>query len=272
MPQGDDHDGQVDYVFHVGAEQRGAGFWLTAEIGVLSLHTVPGAKEGDEITLVTMQDEHFLSRVVKVVPAKDVVLVRLTNPPQGISPAAVPARPRQFKLWHTAFRHPVHSATLSGQVDSINPNYLNSRGHRVHGLQLSAQQRLDTYDGYSGAPIEMKKHWRSPVGMIIEEIDQRTYPAVENPAKSNVLFALDISEIQDVVDIFSDIVIGADGQTIDIPPAISAEESGEAELARLRRSADLGIAPPAVVSEIDIILAAAFPSEWDDDASELGTA
>ncbi|GGR86517.1 hypothetical protein GCM10010252_26490 [Streptomyces aureoverticillatus] len=187
------------------AEQRlGGGFLLTNWLVLTALHCLRGLARIDERVDVVLADGRRLAAHVSRLDAEaDLALVSITSP-QRAAPQIPKSGPARIGgRWRGPYRPAANDVELSGRIDTRAAAYACEGGGVIEALQLSADQLLGDYSGYSGGPVEDttscdghapdqngSKQDAVVVGILLEQVPDRA--AADRAA--NVLFAATIAE------------------------------------------------------------------------------
>ncbi|EPH44988.1 serine protease [Streptomyces aurantiacus] len=195
------------------AEQRlGGGFLLTNWLVLTALHCLRGLARIDErvdvvldqrVDVVLADGRRLAAHVSRLDAEADLALVSITSP-QRAAPQIPKSGPARIGgRWRGPYRPAANDVELSGRIDTRAAAYLCEGGGVIEALQLSADQILGDYSGYSGGPVEDttstdghtpdqngSKQDAVVVGILLEQAPDRA--AADRAA--NVLFAATIAE------------------------------------------------------------------------------
>ena len=96
--------------------------------------------------------------------------------------------------WEAAARPRSSDPMLTGIVTDAHRRLRNAQGRDVSLLQLTVDQELGDYQGYSGSAVTLRSPANALIGMLVEQLRWRTPTSEPRPA-SNVLFALPVQTI-----------------------------------------------------------------------------
>jgi hypothetical protein len=164
----------------------GAGLLYSRHFVLTANHCVRRVEPDDEI-LVEYGESRVRGVVRERVVDHDTALIQLLDPVELIAPL----RPLDVCLggdgWFTSYRPSTRDPVLHGRVDEPSVEYKCENGGTVIAAQLSTEQTVGDYAGYSGSPVARDRPG-SPatlIGMLIEQ-----YPDRQDPDRaSNILFA-----------------------------------------------------------------------------------
>lgn len=174
---------------------RGGGIPLTSQLVVTAAHCVAGMEVGhgaDELCVTIGHDLVPTSaQLVECVEAKDLALIRLTQPlgPSLRLPWA--SRCRRGDDWFAPSRPTMADPELDGSVTGT-VRYECAAGGVINAVQLTTQAHLGNYDGYSGGPVFLTPEESNRViGLLIEQYPDR----INLDRATNTLFAAAIEGV-----------------------------------------------------------------------------
>lgn len=115
-----------------------------------------------------------------------------------LPPAPPTDWPRPRVRWRGSYCPPGEDLQLSGVVTHAPVSYHSAALGEFKGLQLTAEQDVDDFSGYSGSPVDTdpveRKGERPVVGILMEQLTSR-----EDPTRgSNVLIAASVRHAMDL--------------------------------------------------------------------------
>lgn len=177
------------------AEQRlGAGFLLTRRFVLTALHCLRGnADEETSVEVVLSDDRPVPGRVCRTAKDADLALIEIMSSHDVAIPIPAAHVARRGDRWRGPYRPDPGDAQLSGCVDDSSVRHVCEGGGSVEALQLTADQLLGDYSGYSGSPVEGTSPEGGPavLGILLEQVMDRQ--STEYRA-ANVLFAATVAE------------------------------------------------------------------------------
>jgi tetratricopeptide (TPR) repeat protein len=190
----------------------GGAFALAPRLAVTANHCVRDrdaasllfAIEGREIAVDEVEGDERL----------DVALLRLAQDAPGMLSASQAWRDAG---WRVESQPRENDPLLTGTIQHPRWEITNRVGAKVHAIQMSVDQELEWYAGYSGCPVTSPPGAPAVVGLLVEQLLVRA-PALpgQSPRASNVLYAV---AIEDVVARFG---LGAEVAVAEQPPASAA--------------------------------------------------
>ncbi|MGB8946698.1 MAG: trypsin-like serine protease [Streptomyces sp.] len=179
---------------HVSQQRLGAGFLLTRRFVLTALHCLRGLAASDSQLDVVLADGNSLSgRVCQYDKSADLALIML-SPACEVS-VPIPRAGVAFggDGWHGPYRPAQMEAQLSGRVDHGATTYECEGGAVIEALQLTVEQQLGDYSGYSGGPVvKGGPEDEDPVvlGILLEQLPKRGAAG----EAANVLFGATVGE------------------------------------------------------------------------------
>ncbi|WP_405763831.1 serine protease [Actinacidiphila glaucinigra] len=261
----------------------GAGFLLTRRYVITALHCLRElSTPEDRVAVVIADGETVVGRVCQRVKEADMALIEIPDAHDASAsiPSADIARPGD--LWRGPCRPHLNEAQLSGQVDDGSAHYACEAGATIEALQLTADQHLGSYSGYSGGPVERATGGREPavLGMLLEQAPDRQMA----DRAANVLFAVTVGEVIRRFDVFDvehlmsvirprrasashdgpaitrPLRSVAESEPLDLSSSVPSVEENIATADRLLRSlrqwTDDGLMDPSQLSQLQLRLAA----------------
>lgn len=183
-----------DYAVELHQDDRylGAGFLLTRCYVLTADHCLrPLLPQDDRVDVRFGDGAVAEGRVRRRETGADLAVVELLQPQDIAFTLPVPDRARPGQRWRGLHRPQHNDPDLGGQVHTGAVPYRCEGGEHIEALQLTVEQALGDYSGYSGGPIQRDEAPAAVIGILIEQ-----YPDRENGRRSaNVLFAATMHEV-----------------------------------------------------------------------------
>lgn len=170
----------------------GSGFALAEGVVVTTNHVVR-----DQLAAaVRVQSAAGMEYPVTVVtcdPTIDVAVLRL--------PSAVPSswrigRANPGVRWIVTSRPRGNDPQLAGSVEAIDRPIVNDSGHEVAVLQLTVDQPLEEFKGYSGSAVRLGSAPVTVIGVLCEQVRSRLASGrSEKRPATNVLYAIPMTRV-----------------------------------------------------------------------------
>ncbi|MET9681687.1 trypsin-like peptidase domain-containing protein [Streptomyces coeruleorubidus] len=251
-----------EYWVHIGEEDRhlGAGFLLTREYVLTALHCLRRRSSDDARLVLELADGRRVHGwLCDAAEDVDLALIAVEEAHSHRLPLASPTdRPRPGVAWRGAYAPPGENTQLSGRITHVPYRYRSRAGGAFTGVQLTVEQELGDYSGYSGSPVdtdtgrpgEPEPEERPVVGILMEQQLSRE----DHVSGTNVLVAASVLHAFEVFSAFHMERL----KELTSPP-------GRQELVpRPRRSEEREEAAQSLVSNADLYLRRI--REWEESA------
>ncbi|SOE06466.1 serine protease [Streptomyces sp. Ag109_G2-15] len=164
-----------------------------------ALHCLRGLTALDaDLNIVLPDGSSVAGHVCRQDKDADLALIKISAEFKGSLP--MPGLARGGDRWRGPYRPAKNEVELSGHISSGAVQYLCEGGASIEALQLTPDQRLGDYSGYSGGPVEGLAPDRTPavVGILLEQAPDRA----DASRSANVLFAATMNEVMGRFDVF----------------------------------------------------------------------
>ncbi|MEU9174991.1 trypsin-like peptidase domain-containing protein [Streptomyces sp. NPDC048420] len=182
-------------------QRLGGGFLVTRRFVVTALHCLRAMTAFDtDLDIVLADGSCVVGQVYGQAKDADLALIEISADSEVFQPVPVAGVARGGDRWRGPYRPAENEVELSGHIDSGAIRYDCEGGASIEALQLTADQRLGDYSGYSGGPVEGVAQGRRPavVGILLEQALDRA----DASRSANVLFAATIGEVLRRFDVF----------------------------------------------------------------------
>ncbi|MGW0423250.1 trypsin-like peptidase domain-containing protein [Streptomyces sp. NPDC003015] len=214
----------------------GAGFLVTRVFVLTAMHCLRHASADARLELELADGQVMTGRLCDTVKPVDLALIAVEGAhAHNLPPASPTDWPRPQVRWRGTYYPPGESTQLSGHVTHAPIDYRSTEGGDFKGIQLTVDQLLGDYSGYSGSPVDTDPDQNSRsdrealeerpvVGILMEQQVSRDDPTVG----SNVLVAASVRHAMDLFPHFSIDWLRNGGRAPEPSHAVSPALSGAA--------------------------------------------
>ncbi|MFC4048707.1 serine protease [Actinomadura syzygii] len=215
----------------------GGGFILARRYVLTALHCLDKMTPGDDDVTVWVEGNGppISGRVLERATDADLAIIEILDPVR--MPLMVPAADHSAPddVWRGPYRPTVTDPYLDGVIAREAMKYACEGGAVIEALQLTCNQSIGDYSGYSGGPVERvcDERGSAVVGVLLEQHHERYRPRDVRHGEeraSGTLFAAAISEATrrfsclDVGNLI-DVLRPRDAEETDPPPRAARKPS-----------------------------------------------
>lgn len=234
-----------------GGTPLGAGFLVTRVYVLTALHCLRPMSSEDAALELELPDGRILKgRLCDSVPDVDLALISVEGARvHQLPPAPATDRPRPAVRWRGTYCPPGEHMQLSGTVTHAPITYPSAEGGEFTGLQLTAEQQVGDFSGYSGSPVDTDprkaNEERPVVGILMEQLNSR-----EDPTRgSNVLIAASVRDAMELFPHFSVDYLRHAGEIPPRAPRPNVRRRVDEALKSLRQWEEAGLIAPDEAQE-----------------------
>ncbi|MEU4623654.1 hypothetical protein AB0G04_27255 [Actinoplanes sp. NPDC023801] len=170
-----------------GGKDLGSAFALTDRIVATAAHVVRKREPGD-LTFITAGSSVQVEDI-QIEPKLDAAVLRVAES-LAIMPSL--AHAAMDEGWSVTARPKNADSRLTGAVTAVDHLIQNAGGHEMNVLQLDVTQKFGDFSGYSGSAVVVRD---SIVGLLVEQVKERTAGPGAKPRAANVLYAVPVDRL-----------------------------------------------------------------------------
>lgn len=184
-------DGQYWVEISRDGSRLGAGLLLTRCYVLTAYHCLGDVTEGAVLDISFASEGTVRGKVHRIHRTADLALIDVPNSPVNRTFKADRARPGLG--WRDPYRPNAEDVCLDGMVTAAPVSYQCRAGDEIEAIQLTCNQLLGDYSGYSGSPL-MRDYPDGSQGVLGILIEQRSDLAPEAQRGANVLIGTSVAE------------------------------------------------------------------------------
>lgn len=225
-----------------------------------AFHCLSGLTARDaDLDIVLADGSRVVGRVCREDKDADLAVIEISAEFETSQPVPMAGVAQGGDRWRGPYRPGENEVELSGRIDSEAMQYLCEGGAKIEALQLTADQRVGDYSGYSGGPVEGFAQDGKPtlLGILLEQALDRAVAS----RNANVLFAATMREVMGRFDIFDvthliDVLRpprreqATQSQSADPPSPRSQAERVDSVIHILQQLSDQGVMDPSHVADL----------------------
>ncbi|MEU2562128.1 serine protease [Streptomyces longispororuber] len=176
----------------------GAGFLVTRSFVLTAWHCLDGLSAHEALMNLRLPGGLRISgHLFAAVEEADLALVKTVDPHRHGLPLAPPTDvPRPHARWRGTYCPPGENARLSGRITHALVDHHSAAGGVFTAMQLAVDQKLGTYVGYSGSPVDTGHDDPDPQGeaqrLVVGILMEQQLSRQDDSPGSNVLFAASV--------------------------------------------------------------------------------